>query len=65
MNEMNNKYDGNFNIDDLSPEELEEIAGGKLDRKFLSGTIAGLSILTGTGGITQAKTAANTYAPSN
>ena len=53
--------DKNFDVSKLSQEELEKIAGGKLDRKFLSGTIAGLSLLTGSSALTQTSAAGNSH----
>ena len=54
---MDNKELNDLEALELSAEDLEHVAGGKLDKKFLSSTMAGITLLTGSPNFSNTKAA--------
>lgn len=62
---MDNKELNDLEALELSAEDLEDIAGGKLDKKFLSSTMAGITLLTGSPNFSNTKAASSSLSGSD
>lgn len=62
---MDNKELNDLEALELSAEDLEDVAGGKLDKKFLSSTMAGITLLTGSPNFSNTKAASSSLSGSD
>ena len=62
---MDNKELNDLEALELSAEDLEHVAGGKLDKKFLSSTMAGITLLTGSPNFSNTKAASSSLSGSD